>query len=229
MSEIHFLSDAGTPYVVYYRVPTGSDESIVNAQRVDAKAYVTKKAGRIVGEFVEIETARPSRRAELTAAIEDARFKNATLVIVKLEKLYRNALFLSMLIASRLDFKILDQPDADRRSIRLLAEIAGAERDNISERTREVIRKIKASGVKLGSPDPSIGARAAGVAVAAIADKFSDNSVPVISDLRKRGFSTYRDIADELTRRGIKTSRGGEWHASTVRNLELRQLKRGRA
>jgi len=229
MTDIHFLSDTGTPYVAYYRVPNGSDaDAMLLTQRRDTKAYITRKSGRLVGEFVEIETVRPSRRNELTAAIEEARAKNATLIVAQLDKLYRNATFLAMLIASRLEFVILDQPQADRRSIRLLAEIAGAERGNISERTKITLRKMKAAGVKLGAPDPSVGAAAAGQAVAADADKFAAKAVPMIAELRRRGFSSYRDLAEELTRRGVPTARGGEWHATTVRNLELREIKRNR-
>ncbi len=41
---------------------------------------------------------------------------------------------------------------------------------------------------------------------------------PLLNKLRGRKLS-LRAIADELTKRKIKTPRGGAWHASSVRNL----------
>jgi hypothetical protein len=40
------------------------------------------------------------------------------------------------------------------------------------------------------------------------------------------GWTTHRAIAEALNARGIRTGRGGAWHASTVRNL-LRRLRLG--
>jgi hypothetical protein len=37
------------------------------------------------------------------------------------------------------------------------------------------------------------------------------------------GVSSYRGIADVLNARGVRTARGGDWHATTVRNMLMRQ------
>ncbi|MFL5333847.1 MAG: recombinase family protein [Geminicoccaceae bacterium] len=37
------------------------------------------------------------------------------------------------------------------------------------------------------------------------------------------GVSNYRGIAETLNARGVRTARGGEWHATTVRNMLMRQ------
>ena len=39
------------------------------------------------------------------------------------------------------------------------------------------------------------------------------------------GYSTLRDIAEELSARGIRTRRGGRWHVSNLRNLLARRRK----
>ena len=44
------------------------------------------------------------------------------------------------------------------------------------------------------------------------------NVLPVIEQIRAGGVS-LRQIAAELNARGIKTARGGKWHATTVRNI----------
>ena len=45
----------------------------------------------------------------------------------------------------------------------------------------------------------------------------AENVLPVIEQIRAEGAS-LRQIATELNARGIKTARGGKWHATTVRN-----------
>ena len=46
--------------------------------------------------------------------------------------------------------------------------------------------------------------------------------LPVIEDIRASGVSSLKGIAAELNSRGILTARGGQWYATTVRNLLAR-------
>ncbi|WP_363240875.1 recombinase family protein [Limimaricola sp.] len=46
----------------------------------------------------------------------------------------------------------------------------------------------------------------------------AENVLPVIEQIRA-GAASLRQIAAELNTRGIKTARGGKWHATTVRNV----------
>ena len=43
-----------------------------------------------------------------------------------------------------------------------------------------------------------------------------------IADVEAQGHTTLAAIAAELNRRGIKTARGGMWHASSVANVRRR-------
>jgi len=45
------------------------------------------------------------------------------------------------------------------------------------------------------------------------------NVLPVIREIRRAGASSLHQIADALNARGITTPRGGQWHASSVRNV----------
>ena len=54
------------------------------------------------------------------------------------------------------------------------------------------------------------------------ADAHAANLLPVIRKIAESGAS-LRQIAAELNERGIKTARGGRWHAATVRNIMARQ------
>jgi len=47
--------------------------------------------------------------------------------------------------------------------------------------------------------------------------------LPIIREIRAGGRTSLRAIAAaELTRRNVRTARGGAWHASSARNLLLR-------
>ncbi|MBU6430742.1 MAG: recombinase family protein, partial [Cyanobacteria bacterium REEB65] len=44
------------------------------------------------------------------------------------------------------------------------------------------------------------------------------DAITLILDLREQG-RTLREIAAELTERGIETKRGGRWHIQTIKNI----------
>jgi hypothetical protein len=55
-----------------------------------------------------------------------------------------------------------------------------------------------------------------------IAASFAGNVLPIMKEIRAAGATSYRAIAAALNARGIGTSRGGQWHAGTVRGILLR-------
>jgi hypothetical protein len=57
------------------------------------------------------------------------------------------------------------------------------------------------------------------------ADNFAAKVLPVIRELQANGVTSYRAIARELERRGIRTARGGDWTQVQVLNI----LRRTRA
>ena len=61
--------------------------------------------------------------------------------------------------------------------------------------------------------------------MSANADRFAEDLVPVIADIRAGGATSLRAIAAELNERGILTRRGAGWHVSNVCNL-LARLQR---
>ena len=212
-------------YVAYYRVSTdkqGQSGLGLEAQREAVHRYLNGGDWEIVAEFTEVESGRKSRRPELEAALAACKKHKATLVVAKLDRLYRNAYFVAKLMHEGVQFVCVDNPHASKLTIHILAAVAENERELISERTRVALERVKARGKVLGSPSPERGAEAAGKASAAAADRMADNVGPLIADLRRKGCSTYREIADALNARGIQTARGGNWYASTVRNYELR-------
>lgn len=220
---------AGEPhkgkYVAYYRVSTdkqGRSGLGLAAQKAAVKQYLNGGNWDIIGEFTEIESGRKGRRPQLDAALAMVKKNKATLVVAKLDRLYRNPYFVAKLMYEKVPFVCCDNPHIDKFSIHILAAVNEKEAELISERTKAALKAAKARGQILGSPDPSKGARQAGLVVSKEADQFADNVLPLIRQLRKKGLTTFRELADALNARGVQTARGGQWHASTVRNYELR-------
>jgi len=107
-----------------------------------------------------------------------------------------------------------------------MALVAEAEREAISRRTKEALASVKARGVKLGNPNGAASLRRAGkggaalrAVVAANADQFARDLAPVIADIRAAGHVSLRGMAAELTARGIRTRRGGQWGVGNVKGI----------
>ena len=69
----------------------------------------------------------------------------------------------------------------------------------------------------------AVGASRRGVAaIRRAADQLADNIRPVIHQIEAEGYSSLRDIAKQLNRRGVKTARGGVRCPTTVKNIQDR-------
>jgi hypothetical protein len=103
------------------------------------------------------------------------------------------------------------------------------ERRLISERTRTALAAKKAGGAKLGNRHnlAEAGAIERRTQISE-AGRFAETIRPLIAAIQAAGNVGFGAIANALNRRGVRTARGGQWHASTVRNLLARRSKRGR-
>lgn len=217
--------------ISYLRVSTdkqGKSGLGLEAQR-EAVARFAKADGReIVAEYVEIETGKGSdaldRRLQLAAALAHARRIKSAVVVAKLDRLSRDVHFISGLMAQRVAFIVADLgADADPFMLHVYAALAEKERSMIADRTRLALAQKKAQGVILGNRTnlPEAAAKGA-TANHAAADAFAANVLPVIRQIEASGIKGHRALAVALNARGIHTARGGEWHATTVRNIMVR-------
>ncbi|WP_227339899.1 recombinase family protein [Sphingopyxis sp. P8] len=215
--------------VAYYRVSTeaqGRSGLGLEAQRNAVHRLCDGRGWNVVSEYTEIESGKRNDRPQLEAALGDARRTGAKLVVAKLDRLSRSAEFTLSLRNSGVDFVCADNPDVNRLTIGLLAVINEDERERIAERTRAALQAAKARGVKLGNPNGAAalrraqrGNRAAVARVRHDADQFAIDLQPIITDIQAKGATSLAAIAGELNARHIQTRRGGQWHASSVRNL----------
>ena len=203
------------PVVTYLRVSTdrqGQSGLGLEAQRAAVASYV--EAGRLLGEFVEVESGRKDNRPQLAAALALCRQHKGRLVIAKLDRLARSVAFISGLMESGVEFVAADMPAANRFMLHIMAAVAEHEREMISQRTRAALAAAKARGTRLGNPRPDLVKMRA-----RIADRvhgFRSAITPYIQGLQAEGRS-LRGIAAELNAKGVSAPRGGAWHPATVR------------
>jgi DNA invertase Pin-like site-specific DNA recombinase len=211
-------------FVAYFRVSTakqGASGLGLDAQRSAVETWLNGGDWRLLATFTEVESGKVSERPQLAAALNLCKLTGSTLVIAKLDRLSRNLAFLANLMDGAVDFVACDNPHATRFTLHILAAVAEHEAAMISQRTRAALRAARERGVSLGGyrggPKPD-GARSA-AARAATANARAGLLAPVLAELT--GMS-LRQIAAELTKRGIMTARSGTWTAAGVQ----RELKR---
>ena len=232
--KVSIPSNLPPRFVAYYRVSTqkqGESGLGLDAQRKDVADYVGD--GVLIGQFTEVESGRKADRPQLMEALEVCQREGATLVVAKLDRLSRSLYFVASIMHAGIDFIACDNPNANKLTIQILASVAEAERDAISERTQKALaatkRRLKKEGslvsrksgriyTRLGAPDPTIGAQVSAKAQRASADARAEQMRPLLVEI-SRSCTTNRAIAAELNRRGVKTVLGGQWHDSSVRNL----------
>jgi DNA invertase Pin-like site-specific DNA recombinase len=205
-----------TGFIAYYRVSTdrqGRSGLGLEAQRAAVVRYLAGIGGILLAEHTEVETGRRNDRPELQKALAACRKHKARLVIAKLDRLSRNVAFIATLMDAGVEFVACDNPHATRLTLHILAAVAEHEREMISARTKAALQAAKARGVRLGRNAE----RLAPANHAAALDR-ADQIKGLLAELNRSGMTT-REIAAELTARGITTPRGGRWHPQTVRRV----------
>ena len=199
----------------------GIDGNGMAAQRETVRRFVEGQKGVLEKEFSEVESGRKTdeERPQLAAALDYCKRNKATLVIAKLDRLARNAEFLLRLQNSGVDFIACDAAGCDRFTIGVLALLAQRERELTSERTTNALAALKASGKKLGTPNPEKAVAAMVVANKAAKVEFAAKVFPIIEEIKSAGVQTLRGICQCLNARGVCTRNGKNWYPATVRNI----------
>jgi DNA invertase Pin-like site-specific DNA recombinase len=209
------------PIIAYYRVSTekqGRSGLGLEAQRKAVAQFAANEAFEVAGEFVEVETGKGAdaldKRPQLAQALRHAKKLKAPIVVAKLDRLSRDVHFISGLMTQRVPFIVAALGrNVDPFMLHIYAALAEKERALISERTKVALQAAKERGVRLGNQKQADANKAAAAARDA-------DLRPILEAMREQ---PYRDIAQELTDRGIRTPRGGDvWNQVTV----MRVMKR---
>lgn len=225
----------------YLRVSTEEQRKSglgLEAQRVAIQRWAVERGYDIVHFFEEdISGGKPlHERMMLQTAMKLAAKVGATIVVSRLDRLSRNALILMSLNECKVPFVALNLgEDVDKFMFNIYAVVAEQERVVIRQRTREALSVLKAQGKRLGNPNAVDRVDENGNVVrgyktctalgreriAANADEFATKMKPTLQRMIDAGMS-LRGIAEELNKMKTPTARGGEWQATTVRNVIAR-------
>ena len=103
--------------VAYFRVSTkrqGESGLGLEAQRAAINTYIISSGVELIGEYVEIESARRHQRHQLLLALEHCKSAKALLLIAKMDRLARNVHFITSLMEAGVRFVAVDIPEADK-------------------------------------------------------------------------------------------------------------------
>jgi DNA invertase Pin-like site-specific DNA recombinase len=206
--------------ISYIRVSTkaqGRSGLGLEAQRKAIAQFADSEGQEIVEQFVEVETGKGAdaldKRPQLAAALRRAKKLKAPIIVAKLDRLSRDVHFISGLMSQRVAFIVTALgKNVDPFMLHIFAALAEKERTLISERTKAALAAARERGVRLGNQQQADRNKAA----AAARDARLEPILKTLWDL------PYREIAQELTDRGIPSPRGGAWSAMSV----MRMMKR---
>lgn len=206
--------------IPYYRVSTdrqGISGLGLDAQRLAVKEYAARFNLELTDEFTEVESGTLNKRPVLNMALERCKQSKAILLIAKLDRLGRNIVFIATLMESDVEFIAVDNPDANKLMLHIMAAFAEYERDQISQRTKAALAEAKKRGVKLGEH----GANVLSKKNKQQAIDFAMKMKPKIEKLKSEGYTTTRALVKELNRRKISTyqGKGAKWHIQSVHKL----------
>jgi DNA invertase Pin-like site-specific DNA recombinase len=225
-------------FVSYLRVSSqkqGNSGLGVEAQRAAVEHYLNGGRWELAKEFIEVESGKKSDRPQLDNALRACRLQNATLIVGKLDRLARNALFLLKLVEESgkrgvvfCDLPHIPEGPNGKFMITQMAAVAELEGAAISQRTRAALEAAKARGTELGGRRVSAdkwaaiaakGRKAGTAARSKAAAEWMADVMPVIEDVRQSGAASFRQIAEGLNERGIETRRGQRWTAMQVKRV----------
>ena len=207
--------------VSYYRVSDKNkqgDNYSLAAQRFELNRYAQSISAEVIAEYQELESGRRKNRPELNRALALAKKTKSTLVVVRLDRLARSVSFISALIESKVDFKALDLPMADKFTLHIFSALAEKTSEDISIRTKMGMAEAKRQGKVFGEHAKAL-AQAYKEAADEYAEALNDTVESIIRSSRKL---TYQKLANKLNGIGMQGRNGGKYYASSARLLVKR-------
>jgi len=203
--------------IAYYRVSTrkqGNRGLGLKAQEFVVRNYCKYNDVEIIKEIVEVRSTRKFRIG-LQDALEQCKQRKCILISARLDRMGRDVEQIARIIKSKVEFLIVDTPNASDFLLHIQAAVDQDSRDRISINTKNALAAAKRKGIILGKN---------GKILAEInkkaAEKFALKLYPLIKTLQTKGIKSVRAVAKELNKRRIKTFRGeGQWHPTTVHTL----------
>lgn len=208
----------------YTRVSTqeqGKNRNGLEAQAEAIRFFAHVNGYELLEIAEEVMSGADDSRPVLASVTKRAKKLGAYVVVSKLDRLSRDALFILQYTRDN-PRTIVTQlgEDVDSFTLHVYAGLAEKERQMIAERTKAGLQAKKARGEALGASEAmlSIARESANAVRHEKAEDFAARLRPTLTRMKKDGM-TLRAMAEELNASGTKTARGGEWHATTVKNV----------
>ena len=199
--------------IAYYRVSTakqGISGLGLDAQKDVVRSHAARTGGKIVAEFIEVESGKKSDRPQLAFALAECKRGGHTLVIAKLDRLARNVAFIANMMDAGVDFHACDLPMASRLTLHILAAVAENEARAISDRTKAALAAKKAQGHTLGgfkAPQSDAAKESMRRTMRDVSLQRDRNVLSTITALAEDGKS-HSQIAKFLNQTGNRTANG---------------------
>lgn len=213
-------------FISYLRVSTkrqGQSGLGLEAQRESIRRFISscEGGGAHLHEYLEVESGKRNDRPVLAEALQSCRLTRATLIVAKLDRLGRNAAFLLSLRESGVDFICADNPQMNTLTVGILAVVAQAEREMISQRVKLALQAAKARGTVLGNPHGTrfIPKGSGSKAMQKKAQTFREEILPIIQKIQAGGTTSFSGIARELNKKNISSIQNKKFYASTIKNI----------
>jgi DNA invertase Pin-like site-specific DNA recombinase len=222
--------------VAYLRVSTGKQEASglgLEAQLEYIQRAAEQNGWNIVATYSEAVSGgiAPQDRPECSRALAHG----LPLVVAKLDRLSRDVEHIAGLM-KRTAFKVATMPHAQPVELHIWAALSQSEKDFIGQRTRDALKALQAradsgdevsiqkianrtAAMERGRATVSVDAATA--AKAAKITQHRTNILPHVQACLYMGLNTFDAVAQCLNSKGQKTSRDGEWSATTVRRLMI--------
>lgn len=222
--------------VAYYRVSTKRQGLGLEAQRATVRQWANNNGHTIIDEVEEKESGKECDRPGLAKALATAKThkrgeRPSMLVVAKADRISRDLSFAaSVCFKSGIDVVALNMPKeamTDALLFGVYFGLAQQEAKLISTRTRAALAALKAKGVKLGAPNPTITDEMRAKAAKANKEK-ADNApanILAAAELKKYFVASKRNLsaaARHLNDKQLYTKQGKYQTAMSVKLLIAR-------
>ena len=219
------------PAVVgYVRVSTsrqGRSGLGLAAQKKSIQEFADREGMALLEVFEEVQSGRDDDRSVLKEAMSYAKRNGAIICVARIDRLSRRVSFISSLMEKGSCAFVSCElgMNVEPFMLHIWASLAEKRADEISKRTKAALQAKIAGGWKAGNPDITKHSVRGRKTQMKKADEFALKLAPVVHGFQADGVTTNNGLALHLNQAGIKTARGGQWHASSVGNL-LKRLER---
>ena len=141
-------------YCTYLRVSTqrqGAQGLGIAAQRRMCENFIKQNNGKLIQEFMDVESGTHRDRKGLWQAIDYCKENGCSLVIAKLDRMSRDVEFTFKVINTGIDIHFTDMPVVNSMILGVFAAVAQYEREMVSTRTKQALAAKKARGEKMGA------------------------------------------------------------------------------